>query len=72
MPIKYHHIDMFGNNYEQTYSTWEIVKALQDKNNALCIENERLEHEIEMLKHKSSTKGLPSLLTKNAIMSKRG
>jgi len=51
MPNKKHHIDMFGNNYEQTYSTWEIIKALQDKNNALCSENARLEQKNDKLEH---------------------
>ena len=49
---------MFGNSYEQTYSDWVTIKAQQEKNNALCIENAHLEQKndelnktIEKLEH---------------------
>ncbi len=42
---------MFGNSYEQTYSNWAIIEALQDKNNALCSENARLEQRNDKLEH---------------------
>ncbi len=65
MPNKRHHVDMFGNSYEQTYSDWVTINAQQEKNNALCIENadlvqtndelnktiEKLEHQLYIAKY---------------------
>ncbi len=60
---------MFGNSYEQTYSNWAIIEALQDKNNALCSENARLAHQLDVAKYQLQR--VESVARNNVVLHRR-